>query len=85
LANGSKHFDKLSAKNQSLKSTGSRGGWFAPGYFASNYFARGYFAEPTLIVELKGKAESKYGSRVTALFLAEELVKFWSAPGKVSP
>lgn len=85
LANGSKHFDRLSPKHQSVRGTGRRGGWFSPNYFSRNWFGRGYFAESTLVVELKGRAESKYGSSVTALFLAEELVNFWSAPGKVAP
>lgn len=85
LANGSKHFDRLSPRHQSVKSTGRRGGWFSPNWVAQNWFGRGYFSQPTLTVELQGRAERTYGSSATAVFLAEELVKFWSAPGKVSP
>lgn len=83
LANGSKHFDKLSSRHRSVKATERRGGWFAPSYNPRGWFGRGYFAEERLVVSLDGAAEARYGSEATALFLAEEVVKYWSVPGRV--
>jgi hypothetical protein len=41
------------------------------------------FAERALTVQLDGTAAKEYTASVIALFLAEEVSKFWSAPGRV--
>jgi hypothetical protein len=82
LANGAKHF-VVRRHHRSVTSTEKNGGFWATGYWPGGFFGRGYWPEPGLVVLLDGAAAQTLGHMVTALDLAEDVYRFWSAPGRL--
>jgi hypothetical protein len=77
IASNAKHFKAEAKHHISVSSTSKAGGYFGSGYFASSYFSRKYFPEGHLVIMLEGKAEEVLGESITALALAEKVVKYW--------
>lgn len=77
IANGAKHFDRLSEHHRSVVGYQKPGGFFPPGFFADGYFADGYFPEATLTVALSEEAARDFGNTIAAVSLAERVYHFW--------
>jgi hypothetical protein len=78
VANGAKHFQVEDSRHNSVTGATAKGGYFGSSYFGPRYFGRRYFSSPHLVIELTGKAKTRYGSHVPVLLLAKELVQYWS-------
>jgi hypothetical protein len=76
LANGGKHFVVEARHHTTVSTTRMSFGYF--GRYFGDYFGR-YFGAPGLLVFLEGDAAAKYGARVHARVLADEVLAYWDA------
>ena len=80
LANGAKHFEVEDPQHDSVKSTGTAGGYLSPSYFPSAYLADAYFgAGRVLVVRLGPAASAALAPVVPALTLAEQVLQYWDS------
>ena len=84
IASGAKHFDKLSTHHRSMSGSKSVSGYFSRDYWPRGWFGRGYFSEESIEISVTGPAAKALGSStVTALDLAQHVLAYWSAPGRI--
>jgi len=82
IASGAKHFSNLSSHHVSVSDMTPSAGYFV-GYFPKEAFPIGYFSQGSLVIHLAGDAEKAFGSTINAVQLAEKVLNYWNAPGKV--
>ena len=82
IASGGKHFSNLSSHHKSVSDTTPSAGYFAD-YFPKEAFPKGYFGQGVLVIHLDGDAERTLGSTINAVHLAEMVLAYWQAPGRV--
>jgi hypothetical protein len=86
IASGAKHFDQLNPHHTSVKSTGRRmGHWtgkrLIPSMGPDDMFG---VSRLVVVVSLSGPSAAKYGNQMTsAIELAEHVIGYWSAPGRL--
>jgi hypothetical protein len=78
IASGAKHFKDLDEHHHSVTASGLRGGYFPPTYFGPSYFGGSYFGHGTLYVELDGSAVDRFGQRISAVDLADQVLTYWT-------
>jgi hypothetical protein len=77
VANGAKHFGRLSEHHRSVAGYQRLGGYFPTGFLADGYFADGHFPEATFIVALFEEPARDLGNTISAVSLAERVYRFW--------
>ena len=83
LASGAKHFTALSNHHKSVSGSTPSAGWFPRNYFPKGFFPTGYFGQGTLTVHLEGEAQASLGAAIMAVDLAERVLAYWEAPGRI--
>ena len=81
IANGLKHFDHLSKHHTSVLGSGRKGSYFSA---LGPMFQSGYFGRRALVVELDATLTAGIGkSTIEVVELAEKVLDYWEAPGRV--
>jgi hypothetical protein len=77
IANGAKHFEATATRHKSVADTKREGAWFSSGWGFDKYFGPAWGFQGRLTVHLDGDVQAQLGRSITALELADMVLKFW--------